>query len=436
MKRTSLLLSVLLIMVLTSACSVMFTPGSSTPADSPVVATVPAGENTSSAPVTGAPTTAPTTEPAVDAAATVAAPPADQPAGTISDEQFDAQLAQAIERKDFAALRAMMGSSFALAYWRSEGLTLSPDQAIEQLNQGPLAPGSTPASAFGMDTTALLEGTDPLAIFPPDAVRAFYLDFVGPAGTDQAIAVVGRDPATGRRYWKGLLVAFGGFRMEEPSMGDLNAFSEKLAQAVQARNFDAMRNLMYGKFLVATLNQSLYGYSFDEALNQMRGGVFAPGSAPSVRWGTGVPALLNGADPFGQWGPVAQPVRAAHVTGLNSSGSGEAVLMIGRDPSSGQFYWLGILMPENGISFEAPVLEPVGDAQPTSVRFVEALEEINARTGPGLNYAVEGRLRQGEIAQVSGISPDGGWWQIYCTQDASGRCWISADSSLTRPTSQ
>jgi hypothetical protein len=126
-----------------------------------------------------------------------------------------------------------------LAGWRSEGQALSPDDAIAQMSQSALAPVVTPA-AFGVDTAALLEGADPLAFFPPDAVRAFFVDFVGPQTADQALVIVGRDPDTGQRYWKGLLVAAMGFHPQDPSgEGDLNLFCNTLrAPAITAKPSD------------------------------------------------------------------------------------------------------------------------------------------------------------------------------------------------------
>jgi uncharacterized protein YgiM (DUF1202 family) len=152
-----------------------------------------------------------------------------------------------------------------------------------------------------------------------------------------------------------------------------------------------------------------------------------------ILWVTDIPNMLGGSDPLAQWGPNAAVVRAVHFTSLGVSNQGDAVLVIGREPS-GRLYWHGMIVPLNGENFGPITYGPVGDAQPTSVRYVVALDAINARTGPGMNFAVEGRLRKGEIAQVSGVSADGGWWQFVCSQDSSGRCWVSADASLTQPT--
>lgn len=432
MKRIFFLLSTAAL-ALSAACTVMVSPAS-LPSTPLAAVETPAGEPPAQLQETPA-------QPADTAEPDAAAGPANQPGPAaqppvktqapagLDGEQFDEALALAVEARDFAALRQLMGSSFVLAGWRSEGQSLSPDDALAQMAQGALAPGSGPAAELGADAAALLDGADPLAFFPPDAVRAFFVDGLGSQGADEALVIVGRDPLTGRRYWKGLLVAQMGFR-QDSGAGDLNAFSEQLAQALENRDSATLRSLMPARFAIATFNQSLYEYTADEALRQLELTYLVSGAQPAVRWGTDVTALLSGADALEQWGPNARPVKAVHVMGLGANSGSEALVVIGED--GGRFTWHGILLPENGKHFQAPSGGEPGDVMTTPVQVVTALEELNVRSGPGLHYAVEGRVRQGETAQVSGVSRDGQWWQIYCTQDDSGRCWISADPSLTR----
>jgi uncharacterized protein YgiM (DUF1202 family) len=158
----------------------------------------------------------------------------------------------------------------------------------------------------------------------------------------------------------------------------------------------------------------------------------AEGSQPAVRFGADVPAILEGADPLAQWGPVADVVRAVHVMGLGANTAEEAVIVIGRDAVNGRFYWHGILLPAAGGYFQATNTTPI-PVFDTDVKSVVALDELNVRTGPGTQYTSIGRVRPGEIAQVTGRDAGSGWWRIICTNDASGHCWISADPTLTEP---
>lgn len=71
--------------------------------------------------------------------------------------------------------------------------------------------------------------------------------------------------------------------------------------------------------------------------------------------------------------------------------------------------------------------------QPTPQQFIMALQTVRIRRGPGTQYAIAGRLHEGMTARVTGISQDNRWWRVLCPDDSAGNCWVSADSSLTRP---
>jgi uncharacterized protein YgiM (DUF1202 family) len=212
---------------------------------------------------------------------------------------------------------------------------------------------------------------------------------------------------------------------------DGEAFDRALAEAFETKNMAALRSMMRDRFSIAYLNLSLEEVSSEQALRTMSEQVLNQGSMPAARFGTDVTALLNGADPFDQWGPVTRPVRALHVMGLGHNAGNEAVLVIGRDDATGNFYWHGILLPREGYFTDAPPVETV--IMPTDVTYVMAKENVNVRTGPSLDYRVEGQIFAGQIAQVHGVSQDGGWWFVACTNQPSGVCWVSADPSLTEP---
>jgi hypothetical protein len=221
----------------------------------------------------------------------------------------------------------------------------------------------------------------------------------------------------------------------QTDLGDMNVVSSELARAFEARDFAALRALMGERFSISTLDQSLYEYPSDEALDMLRQSVLVEGSAPAVRPGTDVVALLSGADPLDQWCPVAKVVRAVHVMGLGPAAGEEAVLVIGRDEAKGVFTWHGILLPGANGHFEArPVSDPL-EVVDTEVQYVMVKEDINVRTGPGTEYALNGQIYGGQIAEVHGMSADRGWYRIFCTQDSTGYCWITADPALTEPAS-
>lgn len=50
---------------------------------------------------------------------------------------------------------------------------------------------------------------------------------------------------------------------------------------------------------------------------------------------------------------------------------------------------------------------------------------INIRGGPGTDYPILGLLQTGQNAEVTGISPDQGWWQIKFSGVSNGRGWVA-----------
>ena len=81
---------------------------------------------------------------------------------------------------------------------------------------------------------------------------------------------------------------------------------------------------------------------------------------------------------------------------------------------------------------------PAGPGQPTNndvvlpapPSYVIARTTVNLRTGPGFNFAVEGQMRPGEQAHVTGKSMDSQWWRVTCAVDASSNCWVTANPAF------
>lgn len=357
-------------------------------------------------------------DPTVEAGPTPALTPA------LEAGAYASQLASLIEAKDFERLRAAMSAGFILASPGEEGQELEPEAAIEALRAGYLAPGAAPAAAFEVDLKGLPGEAGALARFGAGVSPelSFLVRGLSPWAGDEALVVIARDPESGAFSWRGLLAVSGGF---ERFAGE--TLDQSLAQGLESRDFEILGSLMGPRFSFATWNVELLEMSSAEAIARLQESLLAPGAAPQVRFETDIPALLGGVDPLSLWGPVANPVRAMHVTGLGANAGEEAVLVIGRD-SSGRFYWHGILTPPGG-TFRAAV-DP-GAVLPTEVQQVRALEVLNLRSGPGTDYAVIALLSPGETARVDGKSADGEWWRVACPQDASGFCWVSADPELT-----
>ncbi len=213
---------------------------------------------------------------------------------------------------------------------------------------------------------------------------------------------------------------------------DDQAFDQALAQAFADRDRETLRTYMKDRFSLALDASELREVTAEEALQFLAGDQLAEGARPVAQFQSDVPALLKGTDPLAIWGPVAQVVRALHVTGLGSNAMDEAVLVVGKD-GNGQPYWHGILLPTSG-SFKSYGTPP-SESFDTDVKYLRTRAEVNLRTGPGETFDVLGPIPAGEIAQVVGISADGAWYRIQCTSYLTGLCWVSADPALTEPTS-
>lgn len=72
---------------------------------------------------------------------------------------------------------------------------------------------------------------------------------------------------------------------------------------------------------------------------------------------------------------------------------------------------------------------PGNEPVPMPASYLVALVNVRLRSGPGMNYAVEGTMRAGEQAHVTGRSADGQWYRVTCVTDASGNCWVTANPS-------
>jgi hypothetical protein len=257
-------------------------------------------------------------------------------------------------------------------------------------------------------------------------------------------------------------------------------FEAQLMQAVETHNFDLMQSLMGDPFGLAGWGSEGWAYSPDKAIEQFR--VNCLGADNTIRF-QDAPDLsyqLNDRDILSVWDPAVNPVSALFSAGWGSDGKAEAFLIIAQRPD-GTFYWEGILMALSGFE-ESGVTQPVPDTngaftikvpaqgapgmnlvfavsvegQPgvsspdqfhitdaigtgtvleTDVKYVMVFPDIAPMySGPGDTYPQIGGIFGGMAGSVTGVSVDGQWWRVMCPDDTVGSCWISADPSVTEPT--
>ena len=120
-------------------------------------------------------------------------------------------IVNALNARNFDAAKSKMGQSFGMAFWQSEGLTLTPDQAIQQL-QGYIVANTVLVPDANKDLNALLGGLNPYTIMNLDPSKSLglFVSGLGPNGNGEAILYVTQGP-DGRYYWYGILLAPTGF---------------------------------------------------------------------------------------------------------------------------------------------------------------------------------------------------------------------------------
>lgn len=67
---------------------------------------------------------------------------------------------------------------------------------------------------------------------------------------------------------------------------------------------------------------------------------------------------------------------------------------------------------------------------------IQALANLNVRSGPSLQHLVVGWLQKGATATALERSSDGQWWRIVCPTGGGSGCWVTAQRDLIRPISQ
>ncbi len=136
-----------------------------------------------------------------------------EPTGESNSEAGDMAdaLASALNARDFAQVESMMGESFLIGYWRSEGVSYTPAKAIVQL--GNFLPESGELT-FTTDESAFpdLDGTPLSAMWGPEAnvVQNIYSEGWGPDGQGAAILALAQRE-DGAIYWYAMLHAAIGF---------------------------------------------------------------------------------------------------------------------------------------------------------------------------------------------------------------------------------
>ncbi|MEA3336083.1 MAG: LysM peptidoglycan-binding domain-containing protein [Chloroflexota bacterium] len=116
-------------------------------------------------------------------------------------------LEKAVEEKDYEQIEELLMDEWVIGFYRSEGLVLRADEAIEQLKANYLGPGQV-AVDLAVDGRELL--ADRIA-FPDNVTAVVYSSGWGPDGVDDAfLLMIAADD--GRSRWGGMLYVYDALR--------------------------------------------------------------------------------------------------------------------------------------------------------------------------------------------------------------------------------
>lgn len=122
-------------------------------------------------------------------------------------DQTIEQVKAGLEQKDYGKLAGLMTNPWNLAFLGSESLSLSRNQALDQLQTNYLGPGQVFVD-LSVDARQLLAGRLSLA---PDVTHVVFSSGWGADQSDDALLLFGID-AQGRARWGGMIYIFGALR--------------------------------------------------------------------------------------------------------------------------------------------------------------------------------------------------------------------------------
>jgi hypothetical protein len=133
------------------------------------------------------------------------------PLPCVAPTELAQTIVDALNAKNFDAAKIRMGSSFMMALWQSQGMTLTPDEAIQQLQTNYIGAATVLTHDPDRDLNVLL-GTNPYAIMglDPSNSLAFFVSGWGLDGQGEAILYMTKR-ADGNPYWHSVLIAPTGF---------------------------------------------------------------------------------------------------------------------------------------------------------------------------------------------------------------------------------
>ncbi|HSJ88951.1 MAG TPA: CARDB domain-containing protein, partial [Anaerolineales bacterium] len=134
------------------------------------------------------------------------------PPPCVTSADFAQAVVNNLNTKNFDAAKSMMGQTFGMSFWQSEGNSYSPADAIQQLQTNYLGASTILVSDPSRDLNTLLGGLNPYSIMAldPSTSQALFVSGWGLDGKGEAILYVTKRP-DGTYYFDRVLIAPTGF---------------------------------------------------------------------------------------------------------------------------------------------------------------------------------------------------------------------------------
>jgi uncharacterized protein YgiM (DUF1202 family) len=220
---------------------------------------------------------------------------------------------------------------------------------------------------------------------------------------------------------------------------DPSIFKQQLVEALNSHNYELLRLMMDKSLMIAFWRSEGTAYEVEPAIEQLRVNYLSNTAAITADPAKNLIELLGGTDPISILGPDGQQIQASalYVSGWGLDGKDEAILFVATQPD-GSLYWHGVLVAKGGFAEQIPVTGPSQpidtNAYAANIQYIMAQQDVSVYSGPAGSFEVLGKLYSGQIAMVTGQNVNGSWWRVVCLNNSVGNCWVSADRSLTRPT--
>lgn len=199
-------------------------------------------------------------------------------------------------------------------------------------------------------------------------------------------------------------------------------------------------------FLRADLGEELSQLS-REMLENL-GGAATPTVTAGAALSAGEPWIVATIDTEIYSGPALEYSRqgslsagqVARIQAASADGQWWLIVIPGQDPDRGWVMATAVnaIGAENvpvATSFPLELLKPTPLTTPEGAKAVlEAITNVNIRSGPGLAFRSVGLLKKGETAEIIGRDFDGYWWAISMPELPSGQGWVARDYVIARRT--